>query len=276
VTEERQGKKWTQLRTEAVSKSFYTLFFIYCQVISECKFHVAFGKGLTDSVSGSPYRRLRSVAFRCHLRAQLRASRTQPLAINSNFLFGAPVREVALYDPNRTPPSWMEVIRPTQYAVFLSDVETGAEMTSEGRCIDPGRIRYCLIFDSLEESEQYCRQRVEDIPNLRCDLFDSHGRTNPPVATFVSRRYEQRLESQAKAGRMMRWAFMLIAASFPLFWYTWKTRGEGWIASFFGVQLIFIGLRLLHWGYSMKEEIRNRKAQSDLRKQQSATPTRRP
>ena len=54
---------------------------------------------------------------------------------------------------------------------------------------------------------------------------------------------------------MMRWAFVAMAGSFPLFWYTWKTRGEGWIASLFGIQLVLLGLRLLHWGYSMKEEL---------------------
>ena len=181
------------------------------------------------------------------------------------------MREVALYDPNRKPASWMEVIQLTQYAVFLCDVETGAELTSDGNYLDSGMMRSCLIFDSLEEAEQYCRRKIEGIPNLRCEVFDSHGRANPSVATFVGQRYQRGLESQAKAGHMMRWAFVTIAASFPLFWYTWKTRGEGWMASFFGVQLVIIGLRLLHWGYSMKEELRYRKAQSDLRKQQSAT-----
>jgi hypothetical protein len=183
------------------------------------------------------------------------------------------VQEVRFYDPNRKSASWMEVIQPTQYAVFFCDVETGADLTSDGHYLDPGMMHSCLIFDSLEETEQYCRRKIEGIPNLRCDVFDSHGRANPPVATFVSQQYEDRLESQAKAERMMRWAFVLIAASFPLFWYTWKTRGEGWLAIFFGIQLIFIGLRLLHWGYSTKEELRYRKTQADLRKQQSATHT---
>jgi hypothetical protein len=177
------------------------------------------------------------------------------------------VQEVALYDPNRKPAGWRAVIQPTQYAVFLSDVKTGVELTSAGRYLDPGMRSSCLIFDSLEETEQYCRWKVQGIPHLRCEVFDSHGKANPPVATFVSQRYEARLESPDKAGRMMRWALVPIAASFPLFWYTWKTRGEGWIASLFGIQLIFAGLRLLHWGYSMKEELGYRRAQTELLRQ---------
>jgi hypothetical protein len=181
------------------------------------------------------------------------------------------MQEVALYDRKRKPASWMEIIQPGQYAVFLRDVKTGAPLTCDGHYLDRGMIKSCLIFDSLEETEQYCRRKVEGIPNLRCDVFDSHGRANPPVATLVNQRYEDRLDSEAKSGRMMRWALLMIAASFPLFWYTWKTRGEGWIASFFGIQLVVLGLRLLYWGNGMKEELRYRKAQSDLRKQQSAT-----
>ena len=42
------------------------------------------------------------------------------------------------------------------------------------------------------------------------------------------------------------------------------------------VEFIVIGLRLLHWGYSMNEELRTRKAQSDLRKQKGATSAGRP
>jgi hypothetical protein len=45
--------------------------------------------------------------------------------------------------------------------------------------------------------------------SLRCEVFDSHRRTNPPVAPFVGQWYEARLESQAHAGRIGRWAFLL-------------------------------------------------------------------
>ncbi|MBI3476642.1 MAG: hypothetical protein HY010_12995 [Acidobacteria bacterium] len=179
------------------------------------------------------------------------------------------MREVALYDPNREPASWMEMIQPTQYAVFLCDTENRTELTSDGHSLGPGMTRSCLIFDSLDEAEQYCRRTIADIPRLRCDVFDSRGRVNPPVATFVDPQFEGSLDSEAKATRMIRWACLLIAASLPLFWYTWRTRGEGWVGAFFGVQFVFVALRLLHWGYSMKEELRNRKVQSDLRKQQN-------
>ena len=54
------------------------------------------------------------------------------------------------------------------------------------------------------------------------------------------------------------------------------TEAVAHIRSDRGVQLVLIGLRLLHWGYSMNEELRTRKAQSDLRKQKGATSAGRP
>jgi hypothetical protein len=181
------------------------------------------------------------------------------------------VQEVPIHDRNRNPPNWTDLIQPTQYAAFLSDADSGAEMTSDGRVLDAGMIRCCLIFDSLAEVEQYCRQKVEQIPTLRCDIFDSHGRANPPVASLVNAGREHKLDSPKKAQRMMRWGLICMAASLPLFWITWARRGEAWIAAFFGVQLAFFGLRLLQWGYGMKEELRNRASQSEQRAQQNAT-----
>lgn len=178
------------------------------------------------------------------------------------------MQEVALYEPNRKPASWMEIIQPGQYAAFLSDIETGAEMTGDGHYFDAGRIRSCLLFDSLEEAEQHCQREVEDFPNLRFDVFDSHGRANPPVATFANYRHQRRLDSAAESRRLMRWGWVAIVASLPLFWFAWARQGEAWIAIFFGMQLLFAGLRVLHWGYSLGEELRFQKAQSDLRKQQ--------
>jgi hypothetical protein len=167
----------------------------------------------------------------------------------------------------------MEIVQPGQYAAFLSDVETGAEMTGDGGYIASGTIGCCLLFDSLEEAERYSRAKVEDLPHLRCDIFDSHGRANPPVAAFVNRRHLRKLDSPAESRRLMRWGAVAIAASLLLFWFALARRGEAWMAAFFGVQLLIAGLRVLHWGYSVGEAARYEKTQSDLRKQQIAAKT---
>jgi hypothetical protein len=167
----------------------------------------------------------------------------------------------------------MEIIQPGQYAAFLSDVETSVEVADDGSYVADGSLSCCLIFNSLEEAEQYCSARVEDFPNLRCEVFDSHGRANSPVATFVNCRHQHKLDSPSQSRRLIRWGAVAIAASSPLFWFAWARRGEAWIAAFFGMQLLFAGLRVLHWGYSLGETLRYDKAQSELRKQQIAAKT---
>ena len=99
--------------------------------------------------------------------------------IPARTLTGDFVQEIAVYDRNRKPCNWIDLIQPTQYAVFSSDAETGAEMNSDGQFPNPGDVRRCLIFESLTEAEHFCRQKVEQIPNLRCDLFDSHRSSQP-------------------------------------------------------------------------------------------------
>ena len=180
------------------------------------------------------------------------------------------MQKVTVYDPVRRPASWMEIVQPGQYAAFLSDVETGTEVTEDGSYVASSLLSCCLLFDSLEEAEQYCCTKVEELPNLRCDVFDSQGRANPPVATFANRRHQHKLDSPAESRRLMLWGTVAFAASLPLFWFAWARRGEAWIAAFFGMQLVFAGLRILHWGYSLGETLRYDKAQSDLRKQQIA------
>jgi hypothetical protein len=167
----------------------------------------------------------------------------------------------------------MEIIQPGQYAAFLSDIETGYEMNDDGSSLAAGALSFCLLFDSLEEAEQYGRAKVAEFPDLRCDVFDSHGRANAPVAVVANRRHLGKLDSPAESRRLMRWGALAIAASLPLFGFAWVRRGEAWIAIFFGIQLLFGGLRVLHWGYSVGETQRYEKAQADLRKQQAAAKT---
>lgn len=56
-----------------------------------------------------------------------------------------PLQEVALYDPNRKPAGWMEIIQPKQYAALLSDIETGAEMTHHGSHLAAAVLSCCLL-----------------------------------------------------------------------------------------------------------------------------------
>jgi hypothetical protein len=124
---------------------------------------------------------------------------------------------VALYDRNCKPPSWMDLIRPGQYAAFFRDIDTGAEVTEAGVPLCSGESRSCVIFDSFPEVSDYCQPKVSQVSALRCDVFDSQGRVNAPVASFVNRAHSHKLDSPEKFRRMILIGFVPIAVSLPLF-----------------------------------------------------------
>ncbi len=181
------------------------------------------------------------------------------------------MRKSLLYDPTRVPAGWMALIRPGQYATFLSDVETSAPVSCDGAQMSSAGEYFCLIFDSLPEAESYCREAVKKIRRLKCEVFDNAGRANAPVAVVVNEEFAHTLDSEASARRLIRWGFVAIGISLPLFWYAWKSgAAEVWWPVLLGINLVAAGLRLIQWGYGVKEELRYRQREAESRLRQSA------
>src|SRR6266849_2930966 len=101
------------------------------------------------------------------------------------------MRQVLLYDRTRIPPNWTELIQPGQYAVFLSDVQSSAPITSDGLPVRSASEYSCLLFDSLTDAESYCQETVKKVRRLKCEVFDSAGRANAPVAILVNPEFAQ-------------------------------------------------------------------------------------
>jgi hypothetical protein len=158
------------------------------------------------------------------------------------------MQEILLYDPERRPPDWTDILRPGQYAVFLSDIVTDVERTPAGRYLQGGDQSTCLVFDSLPEAEAYCEERVESCPRVRCDIYDHTGKSKPPMLTYVNK-------AQLKTPRKFaHWGLLLVAASIVCFWLEWR-RGSGLgLALIIGINLLFAGLRLFYWGAGSSEK----------------------
>ena len=183
------------------------------------------------------------------------------------------MQQVLLLDRTRVPPNWTDLIRPGQYAVFLSDIESSAPVSSDGFPVNSASEFFCLIFDSLTDAESYCQRAVSQTRSLKCEIFDSAGRVNPPVAVLVNPEFAHKLDTEASARRLVRWGFVAIAISLPLFWYAWRNNaGVVWWPVFLGINSVFAGLRLIQWGHGLKEELRYRQKEAALRLQQNATP----
>lgn len=161
------------------------------------------------------------------------------------------VQEIELYDPQRRPSDWTELLRPGQYAVFHRDVATDVERRSDGHYLGPEDKSTCLIFDSLPEAENYCEVKVEEIPRLRCDIYDHAGKSKAPMLTYVNKRF---LKSPQKH---VYWGWILIAASLPCFWIEWHWNHTLLIPTIIGINLVFAGLRLIYWGAGGSEKRRS-------------------
>ncbi len=85
-------------------------------------------------------------------------------------------------------------------------------------------------------------------------MFDSAGRTHPPVSVLVNDEFAHTLDFEAKGQRLVRWGFVAIAVSVPLLWYGWKNdAGVVWWPVLASINLVFAGLRLIQWGHGLKE-----------------------
>jgi hypothetical protein len=152
------------------------------------------------------------------------------------------MQEIALYDPERRPPNWTDLLRPGQYAVLHSDVGTDVEKTTSGKYLGATDKSTCLVFDSLPEAEAYCEAKVDEVRTLRCDIYDHAGKSKPPLVTYVHRAQLKRPRRRILLG----WA--LIAASLPCFWIDWQQGGALIFPTVIGINMIFVGLRLIYWG----------------------------
>ena len=167
-----------------------------------------------------------------------------------------------LYDPDRRPPNWVDIVRPTQFVAFSSDVATGATTNAEGRPFAPPSAATCLIFDSLAEAKQFAEMRVAEVPAVRFDIFDARGRLEPPLLVIVHPSHAAALETSERGMRIRKWiALAMVLAAPPLVWYDFSTtRGSMVLPSFLAVSMIVIALRLLLMNSAVQDAERARRA----------------
>jgi hypothetical protein len=173
------------------------------------------------------------------------------------------MQQLKLYDPARKPTEWTGLVHSGQVAVFHSDVATDVERAPDGHYLQPGEDSTCLVFDSLSEAEAYCETKVDEIPNLRCDIYDHTGKSKPPMLTYVNKVHLHTGTNRA------RWGWALVAASLPFFWIEHHWGNTLIIPMVIGVNLVFAGLRLVYWGKGGSEKRRA------MREKQSAANSRR-
>jgi len=171
------------------------------------------------------------------------------------------MQAVRVYDPDRRPANWTELIGREQFVAFAKDVETGVPCGANGRPFaDPSQTT-CILFDTLDEAQAFCEGAVRLAPRVLFDVFDAEGRANSPLITVVHPSHAWRLDTDARAlhrRRAIAWA--LIAAGVPTIIYAWLWRAEIEVIfpGFIGINLIVAGGRLLWLNLGIRETERAR------------------
>jgi hypothetical protein len=119
-----------------------------------------------------------------------------------------------------------------------------------------GEAASCLVFDSFEEANDFCRERVGLIEHLRCDIYDHRGLAVSPLAQWVNPRSARRLPTARSAAWMRVGGCVLILISPLLFWWDSLRGGMLVVPTLLGLNCIIGALRLFYLAHSMSASIK--------------------
>ncbi len=168
-----------------------------------------------------------------------------------------------LYDPDRRPSSWTEIIGPGQFVAFSKTVDTGGSCDSEGRPFPSVDETTCLLFEHLQDARAFCVGQVIRVPTVRFEIFDSGGRADAPLLVIVHPSRIASLDGNPRGMRIRQLgAYALLAAAVPLFWYDYQhDQGMLIFPTVIGINIIIIAARLLqlNGAYANAEQLRRKR-----------------
>src|SRR4051812_1914 len=94
-----------------------------------------------------------------------------------------PLRQVTwtrLYDPNRTPSHWTEIIQPGEYSVFVLTAATRSPRDPEGGCFPSGEEAVAICIN-LDQAEKLANEVVARHPELCAEVYDHRGKSGEPL-----------------------------------------------------------------------------------------------
>jgi hypothetical protein len=171
------------------------------------------------------------------------------------------VQVLKLYDRQRRPPNWTDIVKPGQFVAFAKDLDSGVPCDDEGRRLATESDATCVVFDSLDDARRFAEERTAHHASLRFDIFDAEGRANPPLLTVVSPHRAHTLDNTPHAlRRRSRIAAGLFIASIPLFAFQYwgDTEGVFVLPMIIGINLIVAAGRLVLMNLGIREAERRR------------------
>ena len=173
------------------------------------------------------------------------------------------MKSLRLFDPDRRPTSWTEIVRPGQFVVFSKTIETGAPCDTEGRGFPSVEHATCVLFDNLSDARVFCERQVIQAPQVRFEIFDSTGRAHAPLYVIVHPSKQASLEGNRRGMRIRTIvAAALLVVSAGLFWYDYQQdRGMAVFPTLLGINLVVVAARLfqLNGSYAHAERQRQKR-----------------
>jgi hypothetical protein len=166
-----------------------------------------------------------------------------------------------LFDPDRRPPNWSDIVPPSAFVAFASNADTGSPTHADGTPFASAAAATCLVFDSLASARTFCEAQVAAKSAVRFDVFDARGRVDDPLLVIVNPARTANLEGSARGMLLRRCAALaMIAAAGPLVWYDYATaRGTLVLPTFLGISMVIAGLRLLFMNVIVREAERRQR-----------------
>jgi hypothetical protein len=160
------------------------------------------------------------------------------------------VKEVSIYDARRNPPNWTDLLAPSRYAVFQHESATGMHVSPSDTLAET-----CLIFDTLEEARSYCAGRVEQAPDITCEIFDQSGRAKDPVESYVHRSVAIKQRSTFRS--RFFWAHIMTGLAIAGLLIDWRSDFVRMWPTILGLK--FLTLAILFYAWGLAERLRGRR-----------------
>ncbi len=114
------------------------------------------------------------------------------------------------------------------------------------------------MFDTLAEAEVFGREKVDEHPQIFCEIYDHRGKAVDPIRAFTHPSRAHHLPNRRSARRKLIAAWLVLAVSAPLYWIDWRHEFLLVFPSVVGSACVVTWIRLLYWGYSELDLVHKR------------------
>jgi hypothetical protein len=178
-----------------------------------------------------------------------------------------------LYDRDRTPAHWTQIVRQDQYVVFICDARSQAPRDAEGRpfcTVDGVETGPCAaLCEDAAEAGDFARGVVSRHPELCCAIYDSGGKSRPPVEVIYDPGVRDRYVGSAHGRRLAVRGAALASVGIAMVAID-ASRGLAWIWGYvIGLKCVLIGGSFLIRGFIEWREFRCERAIPTIPKQRT-------